>query len=59
MTDTSDLRADDSTSNQELLALIDKWRYSQENQTLPRSGLTNEGEIYKQCADELESVIKK
>ena len=38
--------------------LIEKWRGIVEHETLPRSGLTPEGHIYKECADQLEEVIQ-
>lgn len=41
----------------ELRTLVAEWREEQERATLPRSGLTGEGHVYKTCADQLEAVL--
>ena len=43
----------------ELEKLVKQWRDKQEESTLPSSGLTGEGHMVKQCADELEQLINE
>lgn len=42
----------------QVVELVEEWREHQEDCNLPRSGLTNEGHIFKECADELEELIE-
>lgn len=44
---------------EDLRALVEDWRESQADCDLPRSGLTDEGYVFKECADELEERISK
>jgi len=41
----------------DLRELVETWREDQARCDLPRSGLTNEGVMLKECADKLEELV--
>jgi hypothetical protein len=43
----------------ELRPIIEDFREDQAQCDLPRSGLTNEGVIFKECADKVEELVEK
>jgi len=43
----------------ELRPIIEDFREDQAQCDLPRSGLTNEGVIFKKCADKVEELVKE
>jgi len=42
-----------------LEAQIAEWRDKQERMNLPKSGLTGEGAVIKECADEVEELLQE
>jgi hypothetical protein len=46
------------TPNEELRELVEELRERQKECTLASSGITGEGAVYKECADELAEVIE-
>ena len=44
---------------EELRELVEVFREGQARCDLPRSGLTNEGVVLKECADKLEELVEQ